>query len=55
VIIAFLTQRGVYRTDGAHLHWELPEQPPADGHFKIEGELLTIPKPGGGGLKYKRY
>jgi hypothetical protein len=55
VIIAFLTQRGVYRTDGAHLHWELPEQPPADGDFKIEGELLTIPKPGGGGLKYKRY
>lgn len=55
LLVSFLTERGVYRTEGAHLHWELPEQPQADGDFKIEGEVLTIPKPGGGELKYKRY
>jgi hypothetical protein len=55
LLVSFLTERGVYRTEGAHLHWELPEQPPADGNFKIEGEILTIPKPGGGELAYKRY
>jgi hypothetical protein len=55
LLVSLITQSGIYRTAGAHLHWELPEQPPADGDFKIEGEILTIPKPGGGELKYKRY
>jgi hypothetical protein len=55
LLVSLVTQGGIYRTEGAHLHWELPEQPPADGDFKMEGEVLTIPKPGGGELKYKRY
>jgi hypothetical protein len=55
LLVSLVTQGGIYRTEGAHLHWELPEQPAADGDFKIEGEILTIPKPGGGELKYKRY
>jgi len=55
LLVSLVTQAGIYRTEGAHLHWELPEQAPADGDFKIEGEVLTIPKPGGGELKYKRY
>jgi hypothetical protein len=55
LLVLLITQRGIYRTTGAHLHWELPEQAPADGDFKIESEVLTIPKPGGGELKYKRY
>lgn len=55
LLVSLVTQGGIYRTEGAHLHWELPEQAPADGDFKIEGEVLTIPKPGGGELKYKRY
>ena len=55
LLVSLITQGGIYRTEGAHLHWELPEQPPADGDFKMEGEVLTIPKPGGGELKYKRY
>jgi hypothetical protein len=55
LLVSLVTQGGIYRTEGAHIHWELPEQPPADGDFKMEGEVLTIPKPGGGELKYKRY
>jgi hypothetical protein len=55
LLVSFVTQRGLYRTEGAHLHWELPEQAPADGDFKIEAGVLTIPKPGGGELTYKRY
>jgi hypothetical protein len=55
LLVSLVTQGGIYRTEGAHLHWELPEQPPADGDYRMEGEVLTIPKPGGGELKYKRY
>lgn len=55
VLISFLTARGIYRVQGAHIHWELAEQPAGDGEFKLEGEILILPKPGGGEMKLKRY
>jgi len=55
VVISFLTAGGIYRAQGTHIHWELPEQAPGDGEFKIDGETLTLPKPGGGQMKLTRY
>lgn len=55
VLISFLTAGGIYRAEGTHIHWELPGQAPADGEFKMDGDTLTIPKPGGGFMKLKRY
>jgi len=41
--IPFTTQAGTYQVSGATMKMRVAGQPPVEGTFSIDGDLLTVP------------
>ena len=54
-LLPFLTQAGHFSIQGTNMRLLLPNHPPADGKFQIQGDVLTTPSPSGGGYRFARY
>jgi hypothetical protein len=54
-LLPFLTKPGHFTIRGTNMHLELPNHPPAEGEFRVEGDVLSTPSPSGSGYRFTRY
>ncbi len=56
LLIAFLTQHGLYAITNSTLHIAMPGAKPTDSKFQVKGDVLTLSKPEGRGeSRFARY
>ena len=55
LLIPFLTRNGTYTVRGGKIHLALPDLPPADAAFRVEGNVLTLARSGSEETKYAKY
>jgi hypothetical protein len=55
LLIPFLKESGSYVIRGESIRLELPGRGPAEGKFKVDGDVLTIPGPNSGESRFARY
>ncbi len=56
LLLPFAWQKGTYAVKGATIRMAIPKASPIEGSFRIEGDVLTMPKRGGAGeSQLRRY